>query len=116
MALGVTHYGSRHAGTGSWLLVRITAVAIALGFLGAIIALAVMPELSYRAWHALFEGPVVRALLAFWFSAMTLHAYLGCDEILKDYVHPPGWRLVGMITIAAGLLALTGYGFAVFFG
>ncbi|MHB8252250.1 MAG: succinate dehydrogenase, hydrophobic membrane anchor protein [Acidiferrobacter sp.] len=115
MALSVGQYGSRHAGTGGWLLMRITAVMIALGLLGIATLLGYMPSVTYGAWHALFANLAVRIFLAVWLLAVTLHAYLGCDAILKDYVHAPGLRLVSLVGAAVALLSLTAYGFVVFF-
>lgn len=115
MALGVRQYGSRHAGTGAWLLVRITAVMIALGFLVIVALLAQMPSASYGAWRGLFDHLAVRLLFSVWLLAIALHAYLGCDNIVKDYVHIPILRLVTMTAIAAVLLSFSVYGFVVFF-
>ncbi len=115
MALDARHYGSRHAGTGAWLLVRITAVMIALGLLAIVALLAHMPSATYDAWRGLFDHLAVRLLFSVWLLAIALHAYLGCDNIVKDYVHVPLLRLVTMTTIAAVLLSFSVYGFVVFF-
>lgn len=115
MALGARHYGSRHAGTGAWLLVRITAVMIAAGFLAVVALLAQMPSATYGAWRGLFGHLAVRLLFSLWLLAIALHAYLGCDNIVKDYVHIPILRLVIMTAIAGVLLSFSIYGFVVFF-
>ena len=115
MALGVGNYGSRHAGTGSWLLVRVTAVLIAIGLLAVVVLLAQMPSFGYKAWQGLWGKLEVRLLLSAWLVALTLHSYLGCDAILKDYAHTPGLRLTGMVVVAGVLLTVMVYGFAVFF-
>jgi len=86
-----------------------------MGLLVIVALLAHMPNLSYSAWQTLFGNLAVRMLLALWLLAMMLHAYLGCDAILKDYVHAPGLRFASMIAAATVLLSLTAYGFAVFF-
>ncbi len=115
MALGARHYGSRHAGTGAWLLVRITAVMIALGLLAIVALLAQMPGVTYDTWRGLFDHLAVRLLFSVWLLAIALHAYLGCDNIVKDYLHSPILRLVTMTIIAAVLLSFSVYGFVVFF-
>ena len=115
MALEPRRYGSRHAGTGAWLLARITAILIAIGFFGLVALLARMPGETYSAWRGLFEHADVRLFFFLWLLAIALHAYLGCDNIVKDYVHVPILRLVTMTIIAAILLSFSVYGFVVFF-
>ncbi len=115
MALDPRHYGSRHAGTGAWLLARITAVMIAVGFLAIVALLAQMPGDTYSAWRALFDHLAVRLFFVLWLLAIALHAYLGCDNIVKDYIHVPILRLATMTFIAGVLLSFSIYGFVVFF-
>lgn len=115
MALASRNYGSRQAGTGAWLLVRITAVIIAAGLLMLVVLMTHMRGMDYRAWHGIFSDLPVRLLFASWLCAVVLHVYLGCDTILKDYVQTPGLRLASMIMVAGLLLSLMLYGFVVLF-
>ena len=110
MALSDRNLGSRRAGSGAYLLVRASAVAIAGGALALMALIAELPRFGYGPWQALFRKTAVRILLAGWLSAVALHAYLGCDSILKDYVHNTFARLVGLMVIALSLLALVVYG------
>ncbi len=105
MALEPGLYGSRRAGTTGWLWQRVTAVVIGAGLLALLVALCLIGPLSYPVWHGVMGSFAVRTLLFVWFLAMMIHAYLGMETILKDYVHAPFLRLaIG----SAGLLALVG--------
>ena len=110
MALSDRNLGSRRAGSGAYLLMRASAVAIAGGAFLLIALIAALPRLGYGPWQALFHETAVRIVLAGWLSAVALHAYLGCDSILKDYVPNTLARFMGLMAIAAGLLALVVYG------
>lgn len=115
MALEPRRYGSRHAGTGAWLLARITAVMIAIGSLALVALLVQMPTDTYNAWRGLFDHLGIRLFLFLWLLAIALHAYLGCDNIVKDYLPVPVLRLATMTVIAGVLLSFSVYGFLVFF-
>ncbi|WP_298137977.1 succinate dehydrogenase, hydrophobic membrane anchor protein [Acidiferrobacter sp.] len=102
--------GSRRAGSGAYLLVRASAVMIAGGALAFAALMADLPRWGYGPWQALFHGTAARILVVGWLAAVALHAYLGCDSILKDYVQSAWARLVGLMVIATLLLVLVAYG------
>ena len=94
-----------HTGTGTWLLQRATAVALALALPGlAIHFLAALP-LDFAGWQALFSPLWVRVLMLLSGTALALHAWVGMRDIFMDYVHPVGLRLalyLAVITTLAG--------------
>ena len=94
-----------HAGTGSWLLQRATAVLLALALPGlAVYVLAALP-VDFAGWQALFAPQGVRVLLLLAAVALALHAWVGMRDILMDYVRPTGVRLallLAVIVVLAG--------------
>ncbi len=105
MALERALYGSRRTGTVAWLWQRVTAIVIGLGLLALGTALGLAGRLRYATWHGAMGSFPVRALLFVWLLALVVHAYLGVETILKDYVHAPFVRLAAQ---AGGLLVLLG--------
>ena len=82
-----------HTGTGTWLVQRATAAALALA-LPVLIAyfLAALPS-DFTGWRALFSPLWLRVLMLLAAAALALHAWVGMRDILMDYVRPTGLRL-----------------------
>ena len=97
-----------HTGTGTWLLQRATAVALALALPGlAIYFLAALP-IDFRGWQALFAPLWLRVLMLLTIAALALHAWVGMRDIFMDYVHHTGLRLalyLAVIVTLAGSVA-----------
>lgn len=94
-----------HTGTGTWLVQRATAAALALALPVLIVYfLAALPA-DFAGWRALFSPPWLRVLMLLAAAALALHAWVGMRDILMDYVRPTGLRLalyLAVITILAG--------------
>ncbi|MFZ3043057.1 MAG: succinate dehydrogenase, hydrophobic membrane anchor protein [Thiobacillus sp.] len=97
-----------HTGTGTWLLQRATAVALALALPGlAIYFLATLP-IDFSGWQALFAPLWLRVLLLLTIAALALHAWVGMRDIFMDYVRLTGLRLalyLAVIITLAGSVA-----------
>ena len=97
-----------HTGTGTWLLQRATAVALALALPGlAIYFLAALP-LDFSGWQALFAPLWLRVLMLLTIAALALHAWVGIRDIFMDYVPHTGLRLalyLAVIVTLAGSVA-----------
>ena len=97
-----------HTGTGTWLLQRATAVALALALPGlAIYFLAALP-IDFTGWQALFAPLWLRVLMLLTMAALALHAWVGMRDIFMDYVHHTGLRLalyLAVIVTLAGSVA-----------
>ena len=97
-----------HTGTGTWLLQRATAVALALALPGlAIYFLAALP-IDFTGWQALFAPLWLRVLMLLTIAALALHAWVGMRDIFMDYVHHTGLRLalyLAVIVTLAGSVA-----------
>ena len=93
-----------HTGTGSWLLQRATAVALALALPAlALYFLAAMPD-DFAGWQALFAPLWLRLLMLLAAVALALHAWVGMRDIFMDYVHSIGLRL-GLYLLVISILA-----------
>jgi succinate dehydrogenase / fumarate reductase membrane anchor subunit len=99
--------GSR-TGTGTWLVQRATAVALALTLPAlAVYVLAALP-LDFIGWQALFAPLWLRVLMLLMAVALALHAWVGMRDIFMDYIHATGLRLtlyLAVIVVLAGRVA-----------
>lgn len=105
-----------HTGTGTWLLQRATAVALALALPGLMIYFLSALPADFANWQALFAPLWLRVLILLTTAALAFHAWVGMRDILMDYVHPTGVRLallLAVIVTLAGSLAWLG---AILFG
>ncbi|MHB1215973.1 MAG: succinate dehydrogenase, hydrophobic membrane anchor protein [Thiobacillus sp.] len=94
-----------HTGTGSWLLQRATALALALALPGLMLYFLAALPLDFAGWQALFASRWLRVLMLLTAVALALHAWVGMRDIFMDYVHPTGLRLalyLAVIVMLAG--------------
>lgn len=99
-----------HTGTGTWLLQRGTAVAMALTVPWLAWRLAAAAPVDYATWRALFAPLWMRLVMLLFTVALAMHAWLGVRDILMDYVPPLGLRLalylIVIVTLAACVTAM----------
>ncbi|KVW93046.1 succinate dehydrogenase, hydrophobic membrane anchor protein [Thiobacillus denitrificans] len=94
-----------HTGTGTWLLQRATAVALALALPGLAIYFMTALPIDFNDWQALFAPLWLRVLMLLTVAVLALHAWVGMRDIFMDYVRPTGLRLalyLVVIVILAG--------------
>ena len=92
-----------HTGTGTWLVQRATAVALALTLPVLIVYfLAALPA-DFAGWQALFAPLWLRVLMLLAAAALALHAWVGMRDIFMDYVRPTGLRLALYLAVIATL-------------
>ena len=99
-------YTSAHAGTGEWLLQRLTALYIAGFGLYLVMRFALIPILTYEAWRAWVAGGGVRIAFGLFVLSLLLHAWGGMRNVYMDYVRPLWLRFVVSFATALGLIAL----------
>ena len=91
-------------GLGGWLLQRFTAVYLAVYLLAVVARVLIQGTPGYAEWRSWFALPWMGVLTVMFAIAVLLHAWIGVREVLIDYVHPVGLRLVCMAVTGLVLL------------
>lgn len=81
--LGVNHQGLR-----DWIIQRISAILMAVYFIGLIVYVVSHPGLSFAEWHSLFAHTGMKIATIIVLLALMWHAWIGVWTILTDYVKP----------------------------
>jgi succinate dehydrogenase / fumarate reductase membrane anchor subunit len=93
------HYGLR-----DWLVQRVTAAVMALFVLAVVIYLLLQPRVDYDVWTDLFSGNVMRSFALLFLLSLFYHAWIGVRDIVMDYVHPAGLRLLAHVLVILTLV------------
>jgi succinate dehydrogenase / fumarate reductase membrane anchor subunit len=89
-------------GFGHWWTQRLTAVALiplSLWFAASLLAHAGADRAAIKVWLA---APFSAVLMLLTLGATLLHGVLGVEEVIVDYVHHTGARLVCLIVVRLG--------------
>ena len=105
------HYGLR-----DWLSQRITALVITLYTLVLVGAVMWHGGMDYPTWRGLFAGGAFRVLSFLFLVAVMYHAWVGVRNILMDYVHPTGVRLVLQGLVICTLIGYVGWAIQILWG
>jgi len=92
----------RASGLRAWVLQRITAVYLALFLVLVAFRWLPQPPGTHEEWRSWLADPWINVAVLVFFASLLLHAWIGIRDVVIDYVHPFGARLV--------LLTLTGVG------
>lgn len=98
------HYGMR-----DWLAQRVTALLMALFTLLVLLRLLMPGELGYEHWAGIFAPTWMKALTFVVVLALAWHAWVGVRDVLMDYVHATGVRLLAQLFAIVWLLACAGW-------
>lgn len=93
-----------HTGTGTWLVQRATAVALAILLPVLTIRLVAALPVDSEGWRALFAPAWARVAWLAAALALALHAWIGMRDVLMDYVKPVALRLL-LYFVVIGVLA-----------
>lgn len=93
-------------GMSEWLLQRVTAVVMTLYVLAFAVVLLLSQPFTYVRWHGLFELQAVKIASFAFFLSLLLHAWIGVQDVLSDYVKLNGLRAVLRFTAGVVLLVL----------
>ena len=109
------NYGSKRVVVGAnyglrdWLAQRVTAVLMAI-FTLVLVAQLLMPgELDYARWATIFAHQWMKALTFVTIASILWHAWVGVRDVLMDYVHPVGARLVLQVASIVWLVGCAGW-------
>jgi succinate dehydrogenase / fumarate reductase membrane anchor subunit len=97
------HYGLR-----DWMAQRISAVVMLAYTLLLLVAVLMLPELSYGTWAGLFATTWMKVATLLAVLALIYHTWVGVRDIYMDYIKPTGARLVLQVLT---VVALVGYAF-----
>jgi len=104
----VRQLGSARDGLREWRMQRLTAVALiplGLYFAASILRLATSDHASAAAWLA---SPVGALLVMLFVVAGLIHALIGVQSVLLDYVHTRARLLAGELLVRAAVVILGG--------
>ena len=92
------------SGFSAWLIQRLSAVYMALFIVIALIW-SMTNEFDYDKWQQSFNNHwLVLSVLLFGLSVL-IHAWIGLRDVIVDYIHPLGLRLLALSLVALFLLA-----------
>lgn len=94
------HYGLR-----DWLAQRVTAAVMAIYTLMLAGVLLVSPPQDYASFKTLFDNQWMRVASFLFLLSLFWHAWIGMRNILMDYVHAAGIRLILEILVILSLLS-----------
>lgn len=102
-------------GIQDWLLIRSSAIIIALYVL-YIVGFVAINDITYEVWRGFFASSVTKVFTILTLFSILVHAWIGMWQVLTDYVKPLAIRLVLQLAIIVGLLAYLIYGTIVVWG
>lgn len=103
-------------GVHDWLLLRASAIIIALYVLYILGFFVTAQDLTYEIWHGFFTTPITKVFTLLTLLSVLAHAWIGLWQVLTDYVKPLAVRLVLQLTTIVVLLVYVLYGTIVVWG
>ncbi|MDH3559464.1 MAG: succinate dehydrogenase, hydrophobic membrane anchor protein [Gammaproteobacteria bacterium] len=92
-------------GLRTWLLQRFSGVYLAVYLVYVIASAMRQGSYSYAEWHTWLVHPVMSIATAGFILAMLAHGWVGMRDVILDYVHGLGVRLLLLTLIALTLVA-----------
>jgi succinate dehydrogenase / fumarate reductase membrane anchor subunit len=89
--------GTAKDGTEHWWAQRVSAVALLLLGVWFIFALVVNNRLAYAELIEFISAPFNAVLLSILSVAVAFHSYLGVRDVIEDYVHSSGTKVVSLL-------------------
>jgi succinate dehydrogenase / fumarate reductase membrane anchor subunit len=91
--------GSAKDGTGHWWAQRVSAVALIPLTLWFMFSLLSLPALDYATVRAWLSFPMSGFLALLSVAVLTYHSYLGTTEVIEDYVHSAGMKVLSLLSL-----------------
>lgn len=76
----------RYPGFRAWLVQRLTALIMAFFSVIVLLKLCILMPTDFASWQAFFAPVWFRALCVLFWLCLSVHAWLGVRDVLKDYV------------------------------
>jgi succinate dehydrogenase / fumarate reductase membrane anchor subunit len=77
----------------AWIVQRLSAIYLLVFFLISLVWILKTPVVTFDIWLTMLQSPVSIVLIALFFLAVFIHAWVGVRDIVIDYVHPFVLRL-----------------------
>jgi succinate dehydrogenase / fumarate reductase membrane anchor subunit len=91
--------GSARDGTEHWWAQRVSAVALIPLTLWFMFSLLALPALDYATVRAWLSFPMSGFLAVLLVAVLTYHSYLGTTEVIEDYVHSDGMKVLSLMVL-----------------
>jgi succinate dehydrogenase membrane anchor subunit len=91
--------GSAKDGAGHWWAQRVSAVALIPLTLWFMFSLLALPALDYATVRAWLSFPMSGFLALLLVGVLTYHSYLGTNEVIEDYVHSTGMKVLSLLLL-----------------
>jgi succinate dehydrogenase / fumarate reductase membrane anchor subunit len=102
--------GSAKDGTGHWWAQRVSAVALIPLTLWFMFSLLSLPALDYATVRAWLSFPMSGFLALLSVAVLTYHSYLGTAEVIEDYVHSAGMKVLSLLLLRFAHVLVGGAG------
>lgn len=103
-------------GVHDYILVRATAIVIALYILYLVGFWATSGEITWQVWTGFFASSFTKVFTLLALFSILIHAWIGMWQVLTDYFKPLALRLVLQLVIVVALVVYVIYGFVVVWG
>jgi succinate dehydrogenase / fumarate reductase membrane anchor subunit len=91
-------------GFNAWVLQRITAVLLVFASIALLFLVFFPPGPSFNDWQDWVGRPLTVISIAVFVIALIAHAWVGVRDVIVDYVHPHGLRLLALSMLGVYLL------------
>ena len=98
--------GSAHHGSGHWLILRITSLALLPLTVWFVVTVIRLSKVEQPQLVGFFQSPINALLMALLIAFSFYHTALGLQEVVEDYVHKKFTKATLLLIINLGLLAL----------
>lgn len=114
MVTNITNFG--RSGLSDWLMQRASAVILLVYVLFMVGYFLSVSDLSYSAWHALFQQTWMRIFTMLALISVAAHAWIGLWTVSTDYMKATGIRLIFQSFVILALFAFVVWGVQVLWG
>ena len=91
--------GSAKDGTAHWWAQRVSAVALIPLTLWFMFSLLALPALDYATVRTWLSFPLSGFLALLLVGVLAYHSYLGTTEVIEDYVHSAGMKVLTLLLL-----------------
>ena len=103
-------------GMSEWLLQRLTALLMAVYMAVLVVVLLTLRPDGYQAWHGLFDSALMKIATFTFMLSLLLHAWVGVQAVLSDYVKHVHVRRMLKLAAAAILVVLGSWSLWILWG